>query len=114
MNSCLTCGGLIMEPNTSYGYAGKTCHCIVPPKIQRPMSVKDYVYEPITLSQADEKVEGVREVPMVRDLIEALEFYADDKHIREHVNGQTVMLGAEECKPKNTALLALEKIRGLK
>lgn len=33
--TCLTCGGLIMEPNQSYGYSGPVCHCIVPPKIQR-------------------------------------------------------------------------------
>jgi len=38
MDNCLTCGGLIMEPNTAYGYAGKVCHCYVPPKIQRPAS----------------------------------------------------------------------------
>lgn len=35
---CLTCGGLIMEPGKSYGYAGKICHCYSSPKIQRPAS----------------------------------------------------------------------------
>lgn len=26
--SCVKCGGLIMEPNKAYGYAGPVCHCI--------------------------------------------------------------------------------------
>lgn len=27
MANCPACGGLIMEPGVSYGYAGKVCHC---------------------------------------------------------------------------------------
>ena len=27
-----------MEPGVSYGYTGHVCHCLVLPKIQRPMS----------------------------------------------------------------------------
>lgn len=38
MNSCMTCGRLIMEPGITYGYAGPVCQCIVEPKIQRPMN----------------------------------------------------------------------------
>lgn len=35
-DSCLTCGGLIMEPGKVYGYAGPVCYCIKEPKICRP------------------------------------------------------------------------------
>lgn len=31
---CRNCGGLIMEPGKSYGWAGKTCHCPVHPSRQ--------------------------------------------------------------------------------
>lgn len=36
--SCLNCGGLIMEPGISYGYAGKVCLCPVKPRWQRRLS----------------------------------------------------------------------------
>lgn len=28
MSACKHCGGLIMEPGKTYGYAGPVCHCI--------------------------------------------------------------------------------------
>lgn len=28
--NCRTCGGLIVEPNKAYGYAGPVCGCVVP------------------------------------------------------------------------------------
>jgi len=31
MSMCFQCGGLIMEPNTAYGYVGKVCHCVPVP-----------------------------------------------------------------------------------
>lgn len=37
MNSCMTCGGLIMEPNKAYGYSGPVCNCVQQPKYQQPM-----------------------------------------------------------------------------
>ena len=36
MKSCLTCGGAILEPNKSYGYAGQICYCQVKPRVQKP------------------------------------------------------------------------------
>lgn len=30
MNSCMNCGGAILEPGKVYGYAGPTCHCVEP------------------------------------------------------------------------------------
>jgi hypothetical protein len=37
---CLNCNGLIMEPNTPYGYAGPVCRCPINPALQyqRPAS----------------------------------------------------------------------------
>jgi hypothetical protein len=35
MSSCMTCGGLIMEPNKAYGYAGPVCRCIPTPRYQQ-------------------------------------------------------------------------------
>lgn len=32
---CLTCGGLILEPNKNYGYAGKVCYCQEAPRIRQ-------------------------------------------------------------------------------
>lgn len=33
--NCLTCGGLIMEPGKTYGYAGPVCHCSEGPRIRK-------------------------------------------------------------------------------
>lgn len=38
MSNCATCYGLIMEPNKSYGYAGKVCNCTPPVYTQQPLS----------------------------------------------------------------------------
>lgn len=38
MSNCATCGGLIMEPMKSYGYAGKVCNCTPPVYVQQPMN----------------------------------------------------------------------------
>ncbi len=65
----------------------------------------------LCVQERDKRISQLEE--RLKIATDALEFYADDKHIREHGNGQTVMLEAEECEPKNTALLALEKIREL-
>lgn len=46
-DSCLTCGGLIMEPGISYGYAGKICHCYEPPRIRKRASEQQIVKEEI-------------------------------------------------------------------
>ncbi len=35
---CLTCSGLIPEPNKAYGYAGKVCYCVEEPRIRRRAS----------------------------------------------------------------------------
>lgn len=53
-DSCLICGGLIMKPGVSYGYAGPVCHCIVPPRIQVPRSGHtSFTQETNDLSKSD-------------------------------------------------------------
>lgn len=37
-DTCLTCGGLIMEPGQLYSYAGKICYCPREVKVCRPAS----------------------------------------------------------------------------
>jgi hypothetical protein len=34
MDSCMTCGGAILEPNVAYGYAGPVCHCSETPRVR--------------------------------------------------------------------------------
>lgn len=46
-NSCMTCGGLIMEPGKAYGYSGPVCNCIVPPKYQQPIGQQPYQHSQI-------------------------------------------------------------------
>jgi len=41
-NSCMTCGGLIMEPGKVYGYAGPVCYCNPSPKYQIPIGQINY------------------------------------------------------------------------
>ncbi len=40
-DSCLACGGLVLVPGITYGYAGKVCHCAETPRIRRRASERD-------------------------------------------------------------------------
>lgn len=68
--SCATCGGLIMEPGKTYGYAGPVCHCYVPPRIQVPIQMHFTVGE-VTLGKpmkydVDEPNESSKEIERLK------------------------------------------------
>ena len=53
---CHKCGGLIMEPNKAYGYAGKVCHCMWQAPYQVPSA---YPYNPLTYEDIKRAVREV-------------------------------------------------------
>lgn len=71
-DNCLNCGGLIMQPNTTYGYAGKICYCPVNPKYQYQRSASK---EPSSelVDVEDKYVQSVIEEVVRQTLIKKVE-----------------------------------------
>lgn len=76
MENCLTCGMLIPPLNMAMGYAGPTCQCTAPQRVQRRVSDLQF---PNNLYKEDSYLEF--ELSRLREenarLRSVLEFYAD-------------------------------------